>query len=228
MNTIIECVNECVLLGIHIPKDFSDKNVFHTVHKFNRKCNELRYDFKLLPSDVKSQLFSSFCLDAYGSQLWNFDSKMVEPYYFSWRKTKMVRLLWNLSRTPHCDCLSTINHSLPLDIALEKMCTHIFWASVNSENKVVKMVTFFPIKAARSVLGDIYRYLSHKYSIYLNDRFGSYNALNGCINNLITQFVDCSQYTYIVRDFCYFRDYAEIFVLTSTEIVQIIEYLCTI
>ena len=32
---------ECVLLGIHISNDFSDKNVFHTVHKFNRKCNEL-------------------------------------------------------------------------------------------------------------------------------------------------------------------------------------------
>ena len=72
MNNRIECVNECVLLGIHISNDFSEKNVFHTVHKFNRKCNELRYDFKLLPSDVKSQLFSSFCLDVYGSQLWNF------------------------------------------------------------------------------------------------------------------------------------------------------------
>ena len=106
------------LLGIHISNDFSDKNVFHTVHKFNRKCNELRYDFKLLPSDVKSQLFSSFCLDAYASQLWNFDSKMVEPYYVSWRK--MVRLLWNLPRTTHCDFLSTINSSLPMDIALEK------------------------------------------------------------------------------------------------------------
>ena len=70
---------------------FSDNNAFHTVHKFNRKCNKLRYDLKLLPSDVKSQLFSSFCLDAYGSQLWNFDSEMVGPYYVSWRK--MVLLL---------------------------------------------------------------------------------------------------------------------------------------
>ena len=83
MNNRIECVNERVLLGIHISKDFSDKNVFHTVNKLNRKCNELRYDFKLLPSDVKSQLFSSFCLDAYGSQLWNIVSKIVEPYYVS-------------------------------------------------------------------------------------------------------------------------------------------------
>ena len=54
MNTRIECVNECAVLGIHISNDFSDKNVFHTAHKFNMKCNKLRYDFKLLPSDVKS------------------------------------------------------------------------------------------------------------------------------------------------------------------------------
>ena len=101
MNIRVECVNECVLLGV-ISNDFSDKNVFHTVHKFNRKCNELRYDFKLLPSDVHSQFFFS----AYSSQLWNFDSKMVEPYYVSWRK--MVRLLWNLPRKTHCDFLSTI------------------------------------------------------------------------------------------------------------------------
>ena len=119
MNNRIKCVNECVFLGIHISIEFSDKIVFHTVHKFNRKCNELRYDFKLLP-----QLFSSFCLDAYGSQLWNFDLKMVEPYYVSWRK--MVRLLWNLPRTTHCDFLSTINSSLPMDIALEKRCGKFF------------------------------------------------------------------------------------------------------
>ena len=56
---------------------FSDKNVFHTVHKLRRMGNELGYDFKLLPSDVNSQLFSSYCLDAYGSKLWNFDSKIV-------------------------------------------------------------------------------------------------------------------------------------------------------
>ena len=40
--------------------------------------------------------------------------------------------------------------------------------------------------------------------------------------------MDCPQYAYIVRDLCYFRDYADPFVLTSTEIVQLIEYLCTI
>ena len=41
-------------------------------------------------------------------------------------------------------------------------------------------------------------------------------------------FVDFPQYAYIVRDLCYFKDYADHFVLTSTEIVLPIEYLCTI
>ena len=41
----------------------------------------------------------------------------------------------------------------------------------------------------------------------------------------ITQFVDCPQYAYIVRDLCCFRDYADPFVLTSTVIVHLIEYL---
>ena len=40
--------------------------------------------------------------------------------------------------------------------------------------------------------------------------------------------VDCPQYAYIVRDLFYFRDYADPFVLTRTEIVQQIEYLCPI
>ena len=115
-----------------------------------------------------------------------------------------------------------------MDIALEKRCSKFLWASLNPENKFVKMVTLSFIKAARSVFGDNYRYLSHNYSIYFNDWFGSYNAINGCINHFISQFVDFLQYAYIVRDLCYFRDYADPFVLTSTEIVQLIEYLCTI
>ena len=33
---------------------------------------EVMSDFKSLSRNVKSQLFSTFCLDAYGSQLWPF------------------------------------------------------------------------------------------------------------------------------------------------------------
>ena len=91
------------LLEIHISNELSDNNVFHTVQIFY-KCNELRYDFKLLPIDVKPQSF--FLL-----------SRCVEPYYVS--RSKMVRLLWNLCTT-HCDFLTAINSFLPMDIAFKK------------------------------------------------------------------------------------------------------------
>ena len=52
-----------------------------------------------------SELFSV----SNGESKGNFDSKMVEPNYVSWRT--MVRLLWNLPRTIHCNFLSTINSS---------------------------------------------------------------------------------------------------------------------
>ena len=85
------------------------------------------------------------------------------------------------------------------------------------------MVTLSSIKAARSVLGNTYRYLSHKYRINLNDWFGSNDTINDCSKHFITQFVDCPKYAYIVSDLpCYFRDYADPFTLPSTEIVQLI------
>ena len=57
---------------------------------------------------------------------------------------------------------------------------------------------------------------------FLFNKFFLYNLKNGCINNFITQYVDYPQYAYIVTYLCYFRDYADPFVLTSTEIVQLI------
>ena len=105
------------------------------------------------------------------------------------------------------------------DCFRNKSVASFLWASLNSEDEVVKMVALSSIEAARSVLGDNYRYLSHKYSINFNDWFGSYNAINCYINHFITQFVDYPQYAYIVRYLCYFRDSADPFVFTSTEML---------
>ena len=52
--------------------DISDRNIPQSVQKLYRRSNEVMSDFKSLSRNVKSQLFSTFCLDAYGSQLWLF------------------------------------------------------------------------------------------------------------------------------------------------------------
>ena len=77
-------------------------------------------DFKYLYRNIKSQLLSSYCLDAYGSQLWPFYDKSVKLFYVAWRRT--IRKLWALPNTTHCKYLHTINNSLPIDLMLEKRC----------------------------------------------------------------------------------------------------------
>ena len=66
--------------------------------KFNIKSNEVLSDFKLLPCYIKSKLFTTFCIDAYGCQLLNLESTKEIPHlYVAWRKA--VRKLWRLPYT---------------------------------------------------------------------------------------------------------------------------------
>ena len=81
-------------------------------------------DFNYLSYNVKSQLFSTFCLDAYGSQLWPFKKNSVKLYYIAWRK--VIRKAWCLHFTTHCRFLYTINHSLHIDVQLEKNMFEMF------------------------------------------------------------------------------------------------------
>ena len=115
----INCVHECDLLGITLSGNRTTDNVIEkAVMKCNIKSNEVSSDFKLLPCYIKSKLFGTFCIHAYGCQLWNVEYKEVHHLYVPWRKA--VRKLRRLPFTTHCNLLHTINNSLPIEISLEK------------------------------------------------------------------------------------------------------------
>ena len=69
------------LLSVHITNDISDKSIASTVHTFYGKVNSVIYDFKNVPCDIKSKLLATYCLDLYGSQLWNYISIDVQSFY---------------------------------------------------------------------------------------------------------------------------------------------------
>ena len=75
----INCVHECDLLGITLSSNRTPDNVIeNAVMKFNIKSNEVFSNFKLLPCYIQSKLFTTFCIDAYGCQLWNFESNNIQ------------------------------------------------------------------------------------------------------------------------------------------------------
>ena len=67
-------VDKCKFVGSYISRDILNRDIHSSINTFNRKCNEVRLDFSIWNSDIKSKLISIFCMDLYGCSLWNFGS----------------------------------------------------------------------------------------------------------------------------------------------------------
>ena len=66
MGRSVEFVDSVELLGVPL---YTDLKVNHNsnVQIFYCKVNRVLFDFKDIPSDVKSKLINTYCLDLYGS-----------------------------------------------------------------------------------------------------------------------------------------------------------------
>ena len=127
-NTTIEFKQSTQLLGVHFTNDISNKSIASTVIHL--------YDFKTVPCHVKSKFLATYCLDLYGSQLWNYSSIEVQSFFVAWRKT--IRRLWRLHNTTHCSLLLSINDCIAIKVILEQRCAKFIWSRLNSTNTIIK------------------------------------------------------------------------------------------
>ena len=123
MRNKLNVITKCTLLGVEILNNFS-ADIDHSVKQFNCKYMSLYLDFKYLQCDVLSNMISTYCLDAYASQLWDYEDKRIEKYYVAWRKA--MRKVWKLPNLTHCNLLPVITNCLPLNIILEKRLLNLF------------------------------------------------------------------------------------------------------
>ena len=73
-----------------------------------------------------------------------------------------------------------------------------------------------------------YRYLSAKYCISIKKWFEPFSQLLACFNNYICNEVTDLDTAYMVRELVFCRDNNIPFLLTNTEMSQLIEHICTI
>ena len=99
MGRPIEYVDCTDLLGVSVTSRIKERNVNSSVQKFYCRVNSVLYDFKDIPCDVKAKLLDSYCLDVYGSQLWNYSKHDVDMFFTAWRKS--IRRLWKIPNTTH-------------------------------------------------------------------------------------------------------------------------------
>ena len=77
------------------------------------------YDFKAILCDFRGKLLDSYCLDVYGSQLWNYNKHDVDTFFFTaWQKS--IQRLWKIPNITRCNLLSSINSSVPIVFNLER------------------------------------------------------------------------------------------------------------
>ena len=112
---------------------------------------------------MKSKLIDTYCLDLYGSQLWKYSKNDVNAFYTAWRK--VVRRIWKIPSTTHCNLLPSINKFLPIEFLMEKRCAKFIWSCFNSHNLIVRNISLAAKISSFSDFGDNYRYLSYKYGI---------------------------------------------------------------
>ena len=84
-------------------------------------------------------MISIYCLDAYASQLWDYEDKRIEKYYVAWRKAMTkVRKLPNLT---HYNLFPVITKCLPLNIILEKRLQKCIYNFINIKNVIINNVS---------------------------------------------------------------------------------------
>ena len=227
MNSPIELIKSTQLLGVHISKDITNRNITSSVHKYYARVNSVLYDFRNVPCQVNAKLLSIYCLDLYGSQLWNFSSTDVQTFFVAWRKS--IRRLWILPTTTHCLLLPHINDCISIEFVLGQRCAKFIWSCLNSSNTIIETIAISAISRGNSTIGDNSRYLSYKYIIGFHIWMLSLNDVVKCISLYMSNQDNSLYFAHgtIIRDLCLARDnhYQSPHLLSYTKIVMLIEQL---
>ena len=228
MGRSVEFVNSVDLLGVPLYADLKVNHIHRNVQKFYCKVNSVLFDFKDIPSDVKSKLMDTYCLDLYGSQLWNYSKNDVNAFYIAWRK--VVRRIWKIPSTTHCNLLPAINKSLPIEFLMEKRCAKFIWSCFNCHNLIVRNISMAAKISSFSDFGDNYRYLSYKYGIGIHVWHLPLCKLYKCFDVFLLNHHKTIANGVFIRDLCLLRENDIVDDdqdLTSTELTYMIDFLCT-
>ena len=109
---------------------------------------------------------------------------------------------------------------------LEQRCIKFIWTLLHSPNIIVKFVMRSAIRNGCSRLGD--RYLSYKYDLSPTSWISPLCNVNKYINDYVTYFIVTPDISNFIRELCICRDSGDFSVPTSTEMSQLLEYICTI
>ena len=175
-----------------------------------------------------SVLFQSYCMNVYGSQLWSYnDFRAVERFYTAWRKT--IRRIWRIDKRTHNLLIHAINNCLPISLLLEKRCIKFIWNLFNSPYAIHKSVVNGSFHNKGSTISENIRYFMYKYDINMYDWGKPLNIVMEKVyaHDKLHTDVDIQCTANAIVDLCQDRDNHRYDVFTSSDINDILQFLCT-
>ena len=95
----------------------------------------------------------------------------------------------------------------------------------HSHTIIVKSVMRSAIRNGYSTLGKHFRYLSYKYNLSPTLWISPLCNVYTCINDYVTDFIVTPDISHFIRELCICRDSGDLYVLTSTEMSPLLEYI---
>ena len=122
-----------------------------------------------------------------------------------------------------------IHSSKTFDVILEKRCIKFLWTLFNSNYDLYRTIIKYSLHNGNTTLGENVRYFMHKYNIFFTEWFENINTLYKKIDLYVKNNFDAECY-YVgttVRELCEARDNGCPQFLERSDILRMIDILCT-
>ena len=114
--SVIELVKHNKHLGNVIGQNSSMHQIQDCLSAFSGKVNMVISYFGHLAFDSLYQIFKTYCMPLYGSQLWDYDNRIIDTFNATWRN--VICRLFNLPTL--CNLLPYICDDMPPNIQIYK------------------------------------------------------------------------------------------------------------
>ena len=151
-------VNSEKHLGNFIGQDNLRKSIERSITELYVNTNMLMTKFAKCSITIKYKLFKSYCMSVYGSQLWDFSSKLCDKLYTAWRKC--IRRLLGLPYNTHSRFLHIMCNDINVEQQLQMRCINFVMSCNKSKSDSVHMCYKLAINGSRSSLSKSWFHIS--------------------------------------------------------------------
>lgn len=156
-------VEDGLHLGNVVGVGSDSKSISRAVIDLNQRTNILLSRFGFCSPEVRYALFRSYCMIAYGSQRWDFDSAEAQRYFTAWRVN--VRKVWGLPRTTHSALLPGICNDRPPDDQLIARSLSFVRKALISPNPILNLCMRLAQEGSGSSVSSTITYTSFKFGV---------------------------------------------------------------